>query len=196
MKVIGLTGGIGSGKTTVSQIFALLNIPIYIADEKAKEILASNLEIQRKVISIFGEKCIQNGIIDRKFIARESFGNADKLKQLNAIIHPAVAEDFRKWKMDHSVSSYVIKEAAILFESGSFVNCDKTILVTAPVETRIQRVISRDKVTKVEVEARIKNQWSEEKKKELADFIINNNEGNSLIAQVMKVHEILEHENS
>ena len=196
MKVIGLTGGIGSGKTTVSQLFALLDIPIYIADDRAKRILDFDKKLQERVKSVFGENSIVDGVVNRKFIATESFGNSEKLKQLNAIIHPSVAQDFAIWKKENNHANYVIKEAAILFESGSHVGCDKVILVNGPLEMRIERVMKRDAVTKSEVELRISNQWDEERKKELSDFIVLNDQNNSLISQVMDIHKKLTNENS
>ncbi len=196
MKVIGLTGGIGSGKTTVSRLFALLDIPIYIADDRAKRILDFDKKVQESVKSVFGENSIFDGVVNRKFIARESFGSTEKLKQLNAIIHPAVAEDFEIWKKENNYANYVIKEAAILFESGSHVECDQVILVNAPLEMRIERVMKRDGVTKREVELRINNQWDEDRKKHLSNFIVLNDQYNSLISQVMEIHKKITNENS
>lgn len=196
MIVIGLTGGIGAGKTTVSRLFALLNIPIYIADDRAKRILDIDGEVQNKIKTLFGENSIVNGTVDRKLIARESFGYPKILEQLNAIIHPVVSTDFEKWKTDNISAPYVVKEAAILFESGSHFGCDKIILVSAPLETRIDRVMKRDVISKSEVESRINNQWAEDKKKALSDFFIRNDEENSLISQVMKIHKKILNENS
>ena len=196
MIIIGLTGGIGAGKTTVSKLFALLNIPIYIADDRAKRILDIDGEVQNKIKTLFGENSIVNGTVNRKLIAIESFGHPKILEQLNAIIHPAVSTDFEKWKADNNSAPYVVKEAAILFESGSHVGCDKIILVSAPLETRIDRVMKRDAITKSEVESRIINQWVEDKKKALSDFIIRNDEENSLISQVMRIHKKILNENS
>ena len=196
MIIIGLTGGIGAGKTTVSKLFALLNIPIYIADDRAKRILDIDGEVQNKIKTLFGENSIVNGTVNRKLIAIESFGHPKILEQLNAIIHPAVSTDFEKWKADNNSAPYVVKEAAILFESGSHVGCDKIILVSASLETRIDRVMKRDSITKSEVESRIINQWDEDKKKALSDFVICNDEDNSLISQVMKIHKKILNENS
>ena len=196
MIVIGLTGGIGAGKTTVSRLFDLLNIPIYIADDRAKRIVDIDGEVQNKIKTLFGENSIVNGTVNRKLIAIESFGHPKILEQLNAIIHPAVSTDFEKWKADNNSAPYVVKEAAILFESGSHVGCDKIILVSASLETRIDRVMKRDSITKSEVESRIINQWVEDKKKALSDFVICNDEDNSLISQVMKIHKKILNENS
>jgi len=194
--VVGLTGGIGSGKTTVAQLFSILDIPIYSADDRAKRILGTDMEVQDKVKVIFGANSIVNGVVNRKLIAKASFGNKEKLERLNAVIHPAVAEDFANWKKENEQAEYLIKEAAILFESGSYVGCDKIILVCSPLETRIERVMKRDSASRVEVESRISNQWPEDKKRFLSDYIVLNDEKSSLIKQAVEIHEKILNENS
>ena len=172
-KIIGLTGGIGSGKTTIAKHIEQLGIPVYIADLEAKKIVETEVVIS-KIIDAFGENILENNKIDRTKLSKLVFENPEKLKTLNAIIHPEVAIHFKNWVNKHQNSSIVVKETAILFESGSYKNCDKIILVTAPKEVRIQRVMKRDNLSRQAIESRIANQWSEEKKEKLSDFIIVN----------------------
>lgn len=173
MKVVGLTGGIGSGKTTVIKMFAALGVPVYIADIEAKKLTNSSPVIREKLIKLLGKEAYQNDKLNRKFVAEKIFNDKNLLEGVNAIIHPEVGLNFEKWR-EQQTSDYVIKEAAILFENGSYKNCDVVILVTAPEEVRIARVMKRDGVTKSQVKERIKNQWPDSKKKELADIIIEN----------------------
>lgn len=171
--IIGLTGGIGSGKTMIANYFESKGIPVYIADLEAKKIMDSQLIIG-KVIDAFGMDIIENEKINRSKLSALVFNNPENLAKLNAIVHPEVKIHFLNWLKEHQDFPIVIKEAAILFESGSYKDCDKIILVTAPKETRIQRVMKRDNVTKEAVEARMANQWEDEKKIALSDFIIQN----------------------
>ena len=191
MLQIGVTGGIGSGKSLVCSIFQSLGIPVYEADQKAKELTITNKEVRNKITESFGEISYQNNVLNKVFLAKQVFNNVEKLKILNAIIHPAVAKDFDTWKFQFNNKSYILKEAAILFESGSYQNCDKIILVDAPEIIRIKRVIKRDKTSEQEVKQRMKNQWNSEKKAGLSDFIIDNSESEALIPQVMQIHEKL-----
>ena len=144
-KIIGLTGGIGSGKTTIAKHIEQLGIPVYIADIEAKKILETKIIIDR-ISDAFGHDILENQKIDRKKLSKVVFENPEKLKTLNSIIHPEVAKHFKNWVQENQNHQIVVKEAAILFESGSYKNCDKVILVTAPKETRIQRVINRDNI--------------------------------------------------
>lgn len=172
-KIIGLTGGIGSGKSTIAKYFESKGIPVYIADIEAKKIMGSDSVIG-KVVDAFGMDVLENEKINRAKLSTVVFNNPEKLTQLNAIIHPEVKIHFLDWVKKHENFPIVIKEAAILFESGSYKDCDKIILVTAPKELRIQRVMQRDNVTKEAVESRMANQWEDEKKIKLSDFIIQN----------------------
>ena len=173
---VGLTGGIGSGKTTIANLFALhFSIPIYIADTKSKELVANNKQLQQEIVTLLGEEAFVEGRYNTSFVAQEVFSNKEKLDKLNAIIHPYVQQDFLQWKQSQQ-APYVIKEAAILFESGSYRDCDFIIMVTAPLEERIKRVMLRDKIDRETVEKRIKNQWNDEKKIELSTFVIENRE--------------------
>lgn len=190
MKVLGLTGGIGSGKTTVANIFRELGVPVYIADDEAKKLMNSNPELKKEIIALFGDEAYQDGTLNRKYIANRVFGNKELLEKLNAIVHPAVGKNFDEWKEDQA-SVYVVYEAAILFEKGGYRKCDKNLLITAPREVRIRRIISRDRATPAEIEARMNNQWPDEKKAEIADFIINNKDLQQTREEVRKIHQIM-----
>ncbi|KQS53341.1 MAG: dephospho-CoA kinase [Flavobacterium sp.] len=172
-KIIGLTGGIGSGKSSIAKHIESLGIPVYIADTEAKKIL-DTADVIAKVIALFGNDILENGKIDRKKIAALVFQDPEKLKKYNAIIHPEVYLHFQNWVKQHNNYPLVVKEAAILFESGSYKDCDKIILVTAPKENRIQRVMKRDAVTREAVEQRMSHQWDDETKKSMSDFVIEN----------------------
>lgn len=185
---VGLTGGIGSGKTTIANLFALhFSIPIYIADTKAKELVANNKQLQQEIVTLLGEEAFVEGRYNTSFIAQEVFSNKEKLDKLNAIIHPYVQQDFLQWKQSQQ-APYVIKEAAILFESGSYRDCDFIIMVTAPLEERIERVMLRDKIDRETVEKRIKNQWNDEKKIELSTFVIENREIDKNLDKIEIIH--------
>ncbi len=186
---VGLTGGIGSGKTTIAKIFEVLGIPVYNSDIRAKEILYSE-NILKKIKENFGEKVFEKGILSKKKLAQIVFSDKNKLQILNNIIHPAVAKDFAQWyKMQ--TAPYIIKEAAILFESGAYKTMDYIITVYAPKNERIKRVIKRDGITEKEVLARIKNQWSDIKKIKNADYVIKNYNSFLVIPQVLKIHQEL-----
>lgn len=185
---VGLTGGIGSGKTTIANLFALhFSIPIYIADTKAKELVANNNQLQQEIVALLGEEAFVEGRYNTSFVAQEVFSNKEKLDKLNAIIHPYVQQDFLQWKQSQQ-APYVIKEAAILFESGSYRDCDFIIMVTAPLEERIKRVMLRDKIDRETVEKRIKNQWNDEKKIELSTFVIENREIDKNLDKIEIIH--------
>ena len=172
-KIIGLTGGIGSGKSTVAGYFQELGVPVYIADTEAKKIMDQPDTIQ-EVQQIFDENVIFEGKLDRKKIASIVFNNAEKLAQLNKIIHPKVKQDFKDWLEKHKNYSFIIKEVAILFETNSENEFDAIILVTAPEKIRIERVINRDNITENQVRERIKNQLSDEEKISKSHYIIEN----------------------
>lgn len=190
MKVIGLTGGIGSGKTTVAGFFKELGIPVYIADDAGKRLLETSEQVRAAVISLLGPEAYKANLPDRKYIASRVFDSAEKLEELNKIIHPAVAAHFENWKRGQE-APYVIYEAAILFETGGYKKCDAVILVTATIEERVARLQNRDSSSLQEIEARMQHQWSDAKKLALADFEIKNNELSSTRRQVRNLHEIL-----
>lgn len=189
-KIVGLTGGIGSGKSKAAAYFSELGIPCYIADDRAKELMTSSMTIQQAIINKFGAESYINGNLNRPFLASIVFKDTVLLATLNAIVHPAVASDFRSWLLEQN-SIYVIKEAAILFENGGAKLCDQVILVTAPKEIRVQRVIDRDKCTKEDVLERMSKQWSDAKKKPLADYIIENIEWKETSKQIEVLHQKL-----
>lgn len=189
-KIIGLTGGIGSGKTTVANHFIAAGIPVYIADDEARKIMQSP-EILREIEKIFGSVIFKNEVLNRQKLAEIVFSNSDKLKQLNAIIHPAVKKHFGNWILNYKNSPFVIYETAILFESGSYKDCDKIITVTAPLETRIERVIQRDKTSRENVLKRIKMQWTDDQRLGKSDFVIENINPEITKSEVGKILKIL-----
>lgn len=189
-KIIGLTGGIGSGKTTVANHFRVAGIPVYIADDEARKIMQSD-EINAEIKKKFGDTVFDNGILNREKLSGIVFNNPEKLKLLNAIIHPAVKKHFSSWILNQKNAPYIIYEAAILFESGSYKDCDIIITVTAPLELRIQRVIQRDKTTRENVLSRINMQWNDEKRIEKSDFVIENDTTEIAKSAVDKILKIL-----
>ncbi|MBF2709114.1 dephospho-CoA kinase [Flavobacterium soyangense] len=189
-KIIGLTGGIGSGKTTIANYFMAAGIPVYIADNEARKIMQSSAIIE-EIKKTFGSAIFENDILNREKLSEIVFNNPEKLKQLNAIIHPVVKKHFNEWILNHKNSPFIIYEAAILFESGSYKNCDLIITVTAPIESRIQRVIQRDKTTREKVLKRINMQWSDEQRITKSDFIIENVNPDSAKLEVDKILKIL-----
>lgn len=186
MLVLGLTGGIGSGKSTIAKIFQSFGVPIYNSDDRAKNILFSDKEVHDALREEFGSSIFTNDLPDREKLAQLVFTNENKLKALNAIIHPRVAEDFEQWK-NQQKSKIVLKEAAILIESGACKSVDKIVVVSAPEDIRIQRVMHRDNVSKEDVIVRMKNQFSEEERLKYADFIVDNSGNQHLISQVEKI---------
>lgn len=189
---VGLTGGIGSGKTTVSQIFKTMGIPVYDADQHAKRILAEEYEVKKKVIALLGSSAYsKEGKLNREYIAANVFGNKGKLRLLNAIVHPAVAKDSLNWHRQQKDVPYTIKEAALIYEAGSVVYLDKVITVAAPYELRINRTMSRDDISREEVLARMKHQLPQEEKVERADFVILNDRNQMLIPQIVNIHRQL-----
>ena len=189
-KIIGLTGGIGSGKTTVANHFRVAGIPVYIADDEARKIMQSD-EINAEIKKKFGDTVFDNGILNREKLSGIVFNDPEKLKLLNAIIHPAVKKHFSSWILNHKNTPYIIYEAAILFESGSYKDCDIIITVTAPLESRIQRVIQRDRTTRENVLSRINMQWNDEKRIEKSDFVIENDTTEIAKSAVDKILKIL-----
>lgn len=172
-KIIGLTGGIGSGKSTIVNHIKSKGIPVYVADDEAKIIL-DHPQIKSYLRSFFGDGIFENDRLIRKRLAALVFTDAEKLKKLNSVVHPAVREHFKEWLKKHKDEPLVVKEAAILFESGSNEDCDLVINIAAPEELRISRVMARDKVSRNEVESRMRNQWTEEMRAKKSDFTIEN----------------------
>lgn len=189
MLKIGLTGGIGSGKSTVAKMFEELGIPIYEADKRAKE-LQNQEPLKAKIKEVFGADIYIGNELNRKALAQIVFTNKENLEQLNQIVHPAVAIDFDHW-LSSQTSEYIIKEAAIIFEIKAESQYDKVILVTAPKDVRIGRVMQRDSAKKKDVEARIKNQLSDKEKMKMADFVISNIDLQETRKQVEQIHAFL-----
>ena len=188
MIVVGITGGIGSGKTIVCAVFAQLGIPVYDADTEAKK-LYDLPEVIAEVKNAFGGDYFSaSGSLEKKKFAQHVFNDAAALKKINSIIHPFVKKNFREWKKQFSEKPYVLKEAAILFESGTDKGCDKIIVVTAPVELRIKRVVDRDRRSRSEVMQIIGRQWTDEEKIKRADFVIENDETKLVLPQILKIH--------
>lgn len=187
MLKIGLTGGIGSGKTTVATIFNSFGIPIYNSDVRAKYIMNSNIELIDSIKKLLGEESYIDGQLNRSYISKKVFTTPSLLQQLNKLVHPKVAKDFNEWCSKYSDEPFVIKEAAILIESKAHLSLDKVIVVNAPTDIRIQRVLKRDNSNLDAVKARINNQITEEERNKYSDFVINNDGEASLILQVKKI---------
>jgi len=190
MMIIGITGGIGSGKTTAANFFKDLEIPIYIADVEAKKIMNSSPIVKEELISLFGQQAFKEGELNRKFIASKVFNDKKLLQQLNNVVHPQVEKHFKTWTK-HQDSPYIIYETAILFENHAQDKCDYTILVTAPKEIKLKRLQKRDNSSLQEIEERMNKQWGDTRKMKLADFIITNIDLADTKAQVYQLHNKL-----
>lgn len=194
MKIIGLTGAIGSGKSYIAQIFESIGIPIYNSDTKAKLIIQNNLSVRKAIIQLLGENAfLENGVYNTSFVAKIVFNDNEKLNKLNYLVHNYVKEDSEKWALENNNAPYLIKESALLFEANVYANCFKTICVTAPEIIRIERVMNRDKISETEVQNRMKNQFSQEKKALLADYKIINDGKTLIIPQVYNIHQKILH---
>lgn len=190
-KIIGLTGGIGSGKSTVANYIASKGIPVYIADEEAKKIMERD-DVKQQIQNLFTESILNfDNTLNRKKIAEFVFNNPEKLKELNAIVHPEVQLHFNNWLKEHKNFPYIIKEVAILFETGGNKQCDKVILITAPKELRIERAMKRDNITRKDILVRINNQLDDSEKKELSDFVVENIDLNITLLKVDEILKIL-----
>jgi dephospho-CoA kinase len=192
MLKVGITGGIGSGKTTVCRIFETLGIRVFYADTAAKQIMIEDAILMEGIKNTFGkESYFDNGVLNNKHIANIVFNNAEELAKLNALVHPAVFRAFDGWTAALPAdTSYVLKEAALLFESGSYQLCDLNILVVAPEKLKLDRVMQRDGASADAVRARMDKQFTDRQKLKLADHIIQNNESESLIEQVLRLHQV------
>ncbi len=189
---VGLTGGIGSGKSLVARIFSKFGVPVYDSDSATKQLYVSNNELKRELIKNFGPQTyFENGQLNRKYLGELVFGNKSNLELINKIVHPYVKIDFEEWLRKNQHVNYVIKEAAILIESGAYKQIDKIIVVNAPLELRIRRVVERDKTTKEEVKKRLRNQFSNEKLLTFANYIVENDEINPLLPQIINIQNQL-----
>jgi dephospho-CoA kinase len=187
---IGITGGIGSGKSTVAKLFEVLGIPVYYADDAGKHLMNDDTELKQKIREHFGEAAYKDDQLDRKYLANIVFNNPEKLQLLNSLVHPATLKDAELW-MQRQKNPYAIKEAALIFESGAQEHLDYVIGVYAPAPLRIQRAMHRDNISRDEVLARMNKQIDETIKMRLCDFIIKNDEQELLIPQVMQLHQKL-----
>ncbi len=191
MLKIGLTGGIGSGKTTVAKVFEVLGIPVYYADDAAKQLMNNNEALKQQLIASFGkETYFKNGELNRKHLSSIVFADKEKLALLNSLVHPATIADAQVW-FSKQTAAYVVKEAALLFESGTAEGLDYVIGVTAPLTVRLKRVMDRDAVTADEVKRRMANQIDEQLKMKLCDFVLHNSEQQLLLPQITALHEKL-----
>lgn len=189
MLKIGITGGIGSGKTTVCKVFELLGIPVFYADDIAKSIMHTDLVLREEIIKNFGKQSYSDkGQLNRKHISGIVFHNPEELEKLNGLVHPAVFRAFDTWIFKHPEAPYILKEAALLYESDSYKMCDLSILVISPIESRIKRVQARDGLSTEEVQSRIDRQLSDEQKIKMANYILMNDEQQLLIPQIISLH--------
>ena len=186
---VGITGGIGSGKTTVCKVFELLGVPVFYADSVAKSIMYTDNELREQIIRVFGkDSYFVNGDLNRAYISSIVFKDETELQKLNGLVHPAVFRAFDLWVSEQVNAPYVMKEAALLFESGSYKMCDQTILILAPEAIRIARVTERDKISEEDVKLRMKKQWPDAEKQKLANYILRNDESHLLIPEIIDLH--------
>jgi dephospho-CoA kinase len=190
-KKIGLTGGIGAGKTTVAKVFQYLGVPVFYADEIAKQIIQNNEEVKTKITVLLGNEAYLNNQYNRLFVADKVFKDVSLLQSLNNIVHPKVEEAFQEFINQHQSASYVLKEAAILFETGGDKKLDAVIFVNAPLTIRMNRVVKRDQVASEKVIERMNNQWSDEVKMQKSDYIIDNSGEKLVVPQALSLHHKL-----
>jgi dephospho-CoA kinase len=183
MKKIGLTGGIGSGKTTIARILEAMSFPVYYSDVRSKELCDHDPEIQSQLTSLFGPKAYEEGKLNRPFLSERIFTNPELRQKVNEIIHPVVRKDFEDWASTQT-SALIFNEAAILFETGAYTQFDAVVLVCAPISKRIERVMLRDLCDKESVEQRIQSQWTDEQKRSLTKYCIENNGIQPILIQV------------
>ncbi len=190
MIIVGLTGGIGSGKTTVAKMFEELGVPVYNSDKQAKKLMRSSKKLKKKIKELFGKKAYKDGELNRGYIASQVFQDKELLDKLNAIVHPAVRKHFSKWAKKQE-SPYVIQETAIIFENSMHESYDRIVLVTAPEDIRLKRIIERDNITKMEILARMQNQWDDVDKMPLSNYVIENIELDVTQQKVNEIHRLL-----
>lgn len=187
-KRLGVTGGIGSGKTTVCRIFKVLGIPVFVADTVARELMQNDQDIRTELKQITGNDLYISGSLDRKELARLIFNRPDLLRRVNAAVHPSVLRRFDEWASEE-VAPYVIMESAILFEAGADTLLDRVVTISAPVEERIARVMGRNDLSREEVIGRINNQLEDEEREEQSYYVINNSDNEMIIPEILKIHE-------
>jgi dephospho-CoA kinase len=189
---IGVTGGIGSGKSTVCKYIEQLGYPVFYSDQEAKKIISNDREVKEKIVALFGTAAYEGGQLNRSHLANNAFANPELLNKLNSIIHPAVREAFESFVIANCSQKLVFNEAAILFETGAHKNFDFNILVVAPKDLRISRIMERDNLDEHQVESRMKNQWEDEDKIPLADYVIYNSQNMDLSTEIKKIVSTLE----
>ncbi|MBS9522495.1 dephospho-CoA kinase [Litoribacter ruber] len=189
--LVGLTGGIGSGKSIVAKFFNVLGIPVYYADDRAKWLMSNDPELKNNIITTFGaDSFTADGQLNRTYLAEKVFGDPEATKKINSLVHPAVKTDFENWAK-HQNTPYVIKEAALLFETGSYKELDKIINVSSPLKLRVSRILLRDQRSEAQINEIINRQLPDEEKNKLADFVIKNSENKMVIPQVLEIHQKL-----
>ena len=189
---VGITGGIGAGKSVVAKIFKSLGIPVFNSDEEAKRLMRDDPDLKAQIIDSFGTEAYAKGILDKAFLRKKIFNNEDNLAKMNNLVHPAVIQQYNDWLLDNTTQPFTIKEAALLFESGSYADLDKIILVYAPKSVRIQRILLRDiDRTREEIERIIDNQMGDTRKKKLSDYIIANDGRKMILPQVLEIYHKL-----
>ncbi len=189
MLKVGLTGGIGSGKTTVAKVLQALNVPVYIADKEAKRLLNESPFIKTEIIRLFGKELYEAGVLDRKLLAKIIFNDAKSLEKVNQLVHPEVRKDFFLWTQSQVGTKYVVQESALLFETDLYQSFELKISVITPKEERLQRVLNRDNMTREAIEKRMAAQTTDEVRLAKSDFILHNGERDYLLKQVLEVHE-------
>ena len=190
MKRIGLTGNIGSGKTTVASCFEILGIAVFNSDKQAKLLMSEDINLKQSLITEFGKEVFHNNELNLKYLSNLAFNDDIVLKRLNALVHPIVQDAFEKWSIQQS-GAYVIKEAAILFESNTYQSLDEIICISCPEEIRLKRILKRDDLSEKEVRQRMSHQWAEEKKISLSDYTITNDNLSLVIPQILSIHSHL-----
>ena len=186
---VGLTGGIGSGKSTAAGVFERLGVPVYNADEHAKNLYHSDPILKKEVVQLLGSEAYQEGQLNKAWVAERVFEDNELLSKLNALVHPAVGRDFYAWTQRNADVPYLMKEAAILFESGAYLAMDAVVHVYAPLEIRIARVMKRDGVSRADVLARVDKQWTDEQRREGSQFEIVNDGRSLMVPQILSIHE-------
>jgi dephospho-CoA kinase len=192
MKQIGITGGIGAGKSLICKVFRTLGVPIYEADLRARWLMENDHALRQEIINAFGNESYTATGLNRPYLAQRVFHDQAQASLLDSLVHPSVGKDFQTWASQHSHAPYVLNEAALLFEAGRYKSLDKVIMVFAPIPLRIARIRKRDpQRTESEIQGIIQKQWTDELKMELADFIIHNDEVQPLLPQILAIHEAL-----
>ncbi len=185
--LLGITGGIGSGKSSVAEIFKVHDVPVFNSDTAAKGLMNSDTDVQKGIISLFGSKAFEDGTLNRRFLAEKIFGDSSLRKKLNGLVHPAVSDSFIKWVAQHQEQHLLVREAAIMIETGSYTDLDAIILVVAPEDLRIKRIMARDKISRQDAHARIAAQWTDAAREPFVDFVVVNDGIKAMIPQVLGI---------